>query len=119
MLSETGQEVPGWLANFAARHAPYGQKSRRGGGRFGGRDFRKDFGGHANCEYSCPTAWLLLVQSTVSVTVCSNIPAHLLIRRPTHSPWIHAGSCAFGMCCLVSVGQPAAHLCSHLVLQQP
>lgn len=51
MLAETGQEVPGWLGNIAQRHAPYGQKSRRGGGRFGGRDFRKDFGGHNNCEY--------------------------------------------------------------------
>jgi ATP-dependent RNA helicase DDX3X len=50
VLSETGQEVPGWLANIATRHAPYGTKSRRGGGRFGGRDFRKDFGGHNNCE---------------------------------------------------------------------
>lgn len=52
VLAETGQEVPGWLGNIAQRHAPYGQKSRRGGGRFGGRDFRKDFGGHNNCEYS-------------------------------------------------------------------
>lgn len=50
VLAETGQEVPGWLGNIAQRHAPYGQKSRRGGGRFGGRDFRKDFGGHNNCE---------------------------------------------------------------------
>lgn len=49
VLSETGQEVPGWLGNIATRHAPYGTKTRRGGGRFGGRDFRKDFGGH-NCE---------------------------------------------------------------------
>jgi hypothetical protein len=53
VLSETGQEVPGWLANIASRHAPYGTKSRRGGGRFGGRDFRKDFGGHSNCEWAC------------------------------------------------------------------
>lgn len=57
MLAETGQEVPGWLGNIAQRHAPYGQKSRRGGGRFGGRDFRKDFGGHSNCE--CPRVTLL------------------------------------------------------------
>jgi hypothetical protein len=59
VLSETGQEVPGWLANIATRHAPYGTKSRRGGGRFGGRDFRKDFGGHSNCE--CLHGDLLLV----------------------------------------------------------
>ncbi|KAF6242394.1 P-loop containing nucleoside triphosphate hydrolase protein [Scenedesmus sp. NREL 46B-D3] len=51
VLSETGQEVPGWLANIASRHAPYGTKSRRGGGRFGGRDFRKDFGGHNNYSH--------------------------------------------------------------------
>ncbi|WIA22088.1 hypothetical protein OEZ85_004431 [Tetradesmus obliquus] len=51
VLSETGQEVPGWLGNIATRHAPYGTKSRRGGGRFGGRDFRKDFGGHSNYSH--------------------------------------------------------------------
>jgi len=51
MLQETGQEVPGWLANIAARSSAYGQKGRRGGGRFGGRDFRKDFGGHANYSH--------------------------------------------------------------------
>ncbi len=46
MLAETGQEVPGWLQNISTRHAPYGAKAgRRGGGRFGGRDFRKDHGG--------------------------------------------------------------------------
>jgi hypothetical protein len=62
VLAETGQEVPGWLGNIATRHAPYGQKSRRGGGRFGGRDFRKDFGGHNNCEcrlLSCLGVWIL------------------------------------------------------------
>ncbi len=45
VLQETNQTVPGWLQNFAARTPGYGQKSRRGGGRFGGRDARKEFGG--------------------------------------------------------------------------
>ncbi|EFJ44800.1 hypothetical protein VOLCADRAFT_82651 [Volvox carteri f. nagariensis] len=46
VLTETNQAVPGWLQNYAARTPGYGQKSRRGGGRFGGRDFRKDnYGG--------------------------------------------------------------------------
>ena len=45
MLSETNQAVPGWLQNFASRTPSYGQKGRRGGGRFGGRDARKEFGG--------------------------------------------------------------------------
>lgn len=45
MLSETNQAVPGWLQNFASRAGSFGGgKSRRGGGRFGGRDFRKDSG---------------------------------------------------------------------------
>ena len=44
VLTETKQNVPGWLPNYAARTPSYGQKSRRGGGRFGGRDFRKDGG---------------------------------------------------------------------------
>ncbi|CAD7699457.1 unnamed protein product [Ostreobium quekettii] len=41
LLSETNQEVPGWLAGCAAE-AGYGGNKRRGGNRFGGRDFRKD-----------------------------------------------------------------------------
>ncbi len=44
VLTETKQNVPGWLPNYAARSPGYGTKSRRGGGRFGGRDFRKDGG---------------------------------------------------------------------------
>ena len=36
---------PGWLQNFASRMPGYGGKSRRGGGRFGGRDARKEYGG--------------------------------------------------------------------------
>lgn len=65
VLAETGQEVPGWLGNIAQRHAPYGQKSRRGGGRFGGRDFRKDFGGHNNCE-----CFFLFLRCAVEDTGC-------------------------------------------------
>lgn len=42
LMQEANQEVPAWLARFAAR-ASYGGKNRRGGGgRFGGRDFRRD-----------------------------------------------------------------------------
>ncbi|XP_075508776.1 DEAD-box ATP-dependent RNA helicase 37-like [Primulina tabacum] len=41
LMQEANQEVPEWLTRFASR-APYGGKSRRGGGRFGGRDFRRD-----------------------------------------------------------------------------
>lgn len=45
-LSETNQTVPGWLQNFASRMPGYGGgKGRRGGGRFGGRDARKEYGG--------------------------------------------------------------------------
>jgi uncharacterized membrane protein len=46
LLQETNQAVPGWLQNFAARAPSYGSsKGRRGGGRFGGRDVRKEYGG--------------------------------------------------------------------------
>ncbi|GAX80541.1 hypothetical protein CEUSTIGMA_g7979.t1 [Chlamydomonas eustigma] len=44
-LTETNQTVPGWLQNFASRAPGYGGKNRRGGGRFGGRDVRKEYGG--------------------------------------------------------------------------
>ncbi|PIN04586.1 ATP-dependent RNA helicase [Handroanthus impetiginosus] len=43
LMQESNQEVPAWLARFAARSS-FG-KNRRGGGsggRFGGRDFRRD-----------------------------------------------------------------------------
>ncbi|KAJ9527296.1 hypothetical protein QJQ45_025564 [Haematococcus lacustris] len=45
VLSETHQAVPGWLQNYAARAPSFGGKNRRGGGRFGGRDVRKEYGG--------------------------------------------------------------------------
>ncbi|KAL7124501.1 hypothetical protein ABFS83_14G052500 [Erythranthe nasuta] len=44
LMQESNQEVPAWLSRFAARSS-YGGRSRRGGnsgGRFGGRDFRRD-----------------------------------------------------------------------------
>ncbi|KAL3529712.1 hypothetical protein ACH5RR_009034 [Cinchona calisaya] len=40
LMQEANQEVPAWLSRFAVRSA-HG-KSRRGGGRFGGRDFRRE-----------------------------------------------------------------------------
>ncbi|KAK1315312.1 DEAD-box ATP-dependent RNA helicase 37 [Acorus calamus] len=44
LMQESNQEVPAWLARYAAR-ASYGgggRNRRSGGGRFGGRDFRRD-----------------------------------------------------------------------------
>ncbi|KAJ6961236.1 DEAD-box ATP-dependent RNA helicase 37-like [Populus alba x Populus x berolinensis] len=42
LMQEANQEVPAWLSRYAAR-ASFGGKNRRsGGGRFGGRDFRRD-----------------------------------------------------------------------------
>ncbi|XWS13461.1 hypothetical protein CRYUN_Cryun36dG0039100 [Craigia yunnanensis] len=42
LMQEANQEVPAWLTRYASR-APYGgNKNRRsGGGRFGGRGFRR------------------------------------------------------------------------------
>ncbi|MFS7916105.1 putative RNA helicase [Helianthus anomalus] len=42
LMQEANQEVPAWLARYAARATYGGGKNRRGGGRFGGRDFRRD-----------------------------------------------------------------------------
>lgn len=44
LMQEANQEVPDWLTRYAAR-ASYGgggRNRRTGGGRFGGRDFRRD-----------------------------------------------------------------------------
>ncbi|EOY32348.1 P-loop containing nucleoside triphosphate hydrolases superfamily protein isoform 2 [Theobroma cacao] len=41
LMQEANQEVPAWLTRYAARS--FGGRNRRpGGGRFGGRDFRRD-----------------------------------------------------------------------------
>lgn len=42
LMQEANQEVPAWLTRYAARS--FGARNRRpgGGGRFGGRDFRRD-----------------------------------------------------------------------------
>ncbi|CAN4094830.1 unnamed protein product [Withania somnifera] len=42
LMQEANQEVPAWLSRYAARPSHGGGKNRRGGSRFGGRDFRKD-----------------------------------------------------------------------------
>ena len=43
LMQEANQEVPAWLSRYAARSSYGGGKNRRsGGGRFGGRDFRRD-----------------------------------------------------------------------------
>ncbi|PKA53586.1 DEAD-box ATP-dependent RNA helicase 37 [Apostasia shenzhenica] len=44
LMQEANQEVPAWLTRYAAARASYGGggRNRRSGGRFGGRDFRKD-----------------------------------------------------------------------------
>ncbi|XP_050229711.1 DEAD-box ATP-dependent RNA helicase 37-like [Mercurialis annua] len=48
LMQEANQEVPAWLTRYASRVSFGGGKNRRtGGGRFGGRDFRKDYGGNS------------------------------------------------------------------------
>ncbi|XP_044509071.1 DEAD-box ATP-dependent RNA helicase 11-like [Mangifera indica] len=42
LMQEANQEVPAWLTRYASRAAVSGGKNRRSGGRFGGRDFRRD-----------------------------------------------------------------------------
>ncbi|TYJ39521.1 hypothetical protein E1A91_A04G075200v1 [Gossypium mustelinum] len=52
LMQEASQEVPAWLTRYASR-APYGgSKGRRsGGGRFGGRDFRRESSFGKNLDY--------------------------------------------------------------------
>ncbi|KAF7807206.1 DEAD-box ATP-dependent RNA helicase 37-like [Senna tora] len=42
LMQEANQEVPAWLSRYAARSSFAGGKNRRSGGRFGGRDFRRE-----------------------------------------------------------------------------
>ncbi|KAK7268206.1 hypothetical protein RIF29_20899 [Crotalaria pallida] len=53
LMQEANQEVPAWLTRYAAR-ASYGggnRNRRSGGGRFGGRDFRKDGSFNKGADY--------------------------------------------------------------------
>ncbi|KAG2332274.1 hypothetical protein Bca4012_018166 [Brassica carinata] len=42
LMQEANQEVSEWLTRYALHFSFGGCKNRRGGGRFGGRDFRKE-----------------------------------------------------------------------------
>lgn len=43
LMQEANQEVPAWLSRYAAQSSYGGGRNRRsGGGRFGGRDFRRE-----------------------------------------------------------------------------
>ncbi|CAN8279924.1 unnamed protein product [Cochlearia groenlandica] len=42
LMQEANQEVPDWLTRYASRASFGGVKNRRSGGRFGGRDFRRE-----------------------------------------------------------------------------
>lgn len=42
LMQEANQEVPAWLTRYASRASCGGGRNRRSGGRFGGRDFRRD-----------------------------------------------------------------------------
>ncbi|CAH8310453.1 unnamed protein product [Eruca vesicaria subsp. sativa] len=42
LMQEANQEVPDWLSRYASRASFGGGKNRRSGGRFGGRDFRRE-----------------------------------------------------------------------------
>ncbi|XP_010524794.1 PREDICTED: DEAD-box ATP-dependent RNA helicase 37-like isoform X1 [Tarenaya hassleriana] len=42
LMQEANQEVPEWLTRYASRASYGGGKNRRSGGRFGGRDFRRE-----------------------------------------------------------------------------
>lgn len=42
LMQEANQEVPAWLTRYASRAAYSSKNKRSGGGRFGGRDFRRE-----------------------------------------------------------------------------
>ncbi|PON74457.1 DEAD-box ATP-dependent RNA helicase [Trema orientale] len=53
LMQEANQEVPDWLTRYASRASYGGGRNRRGsgGGRFGGRDFRRDPSYNRGQEY--------------------------------------------------------------------
>lgn len=68
LMQEANQEVPAWLTRYASRASYGGGRNRRGsgGGRFGGRDFRRDssynrgqdyYGGANSSAYGVPSGY--------------------------------------------------------------
>ncbi|KAJ9184644.1 hypothetical protein P3X46_004348 [Hevea brasiliensis] len=52
LMQEANQEVPAWLTRYASRASYSGGKNRRsGGGRFGGRDFRREGSFNRGLDY--------------------------------------------------------------------
>ncbi|KAI9075753.1 hypothetical protein K1719_042239 [Acacia pycnantha] len=52
LMQEANQEVPAWLSRYAARSSFGGRNRRSGGGRFGGRDFRREsFNNRGGSDY--------------------------------------------------------------------
>lgn len=52
LMQEANQEVPTWLSRYAARSSFGGRNRRSGGGRFGGRDYRRDsFNSRGGSDY--------------------------------------------------------------------
>ncbi|GAV86147.1 DEAD domain-containing protein/Helicase_C domain-containing protein [Cephalotus follicularis] len=52
LMQEANQEVPAWLTRYASRPSYGGGKNRRsGGGRFGGRDFRREGSYNKSTDY--------------------------------------------------------------------
>ncbi|KAF2289545.1 hypothetical protein GH714_037072 [Hevea brasiliensis] len=52
LMQEANQEVPAWLTRYASRVSYSGGKNRRtGGGRFGGRDFRREGSFNRGMDY--------------------------------------------------------------------
>ncbi|CAN7095390.1 unnamed protein product [Brassica rapa subsp. narinosa] len=56
-MQEANQEVPEWLTRYASR-ASFGGGKKRSGGRFGGRDFRREgsYSAHLSC-FSSSSSW--------------------------------------------------------------
>lgn len=51
LMQEANQEVPAWLTHYASRASFGGNKNRRSGGRFGGRDFRREGSFNRTMDY--------------------------------------------------------------------
>lgn len=68
LMQEANQEVPAWLTRYATRasYSGGGKNRRSGGGRFGGRDFRREgsfnkvtdyYGGNSSGGYGIPSSY--------------------------------------------------------------
>lgn len=97
LMQESNQEVPSWLNQYAVRPSYGGGRSRYGGGRFGGHDFRSGSGSQSKREdYYSPTPYANLTQTVALDAPASGEGCYSIPYGEGALPETYAGSNRYG-----------------------